>query len=308
MMLPSPPSANKPRLPRAQRIAPSQKPAFCATLPACMPFLELFTAHLREPHTGARLIATPDGFTSAADEMRTYPVLDGVIQLVAPEQRLKAEKLSQQHDSQSTYPQPSIADFRALPREIPAGWPEAEWKSRAASTATLWRLLEERRRASNQLPIGSLGTAAVFASGLDYLGYGLDVGGYVTYSMSPHRGPYGLGIAPPESRYTRSQISWDAVPLAEGVFDIVVCNDIVPLIDPSVEFLQRLLRLLRPDGVLFVLDNPNPDPVCKILAEQGLHPTKISTGENKGFWSGLLRKVRSSEFLPLIMAPRMTQK
>src|SRR5690606_31561686 len=141
--------------------------------------------------------------------------------------------------------------FRRLPQTGLGGWPLGHWQRRAFVTAEMWRVLEAARIEAQQLPIAPMGTAVDFTDGMGWLGYGLDVAGYLTVVVGEDTGAYGLG-AFPYTRYLRVQaLNWGLV--APDSCDLVVFSFSVAGLDDPAKIIEMACASLKVGGHLIVL-------------------------------------------------------
>ncbi len=254
-----------------------------------------FYALLRCPVTGAPLTRQGDTLVSEADPTLTYPIDDsGMVQLATPAQLTEfaaAEQTITATFAQKSWPAMPIEEFRRLPQTTPTDWPPDYWQARANVTADMWRILENIRREQERLPIGPMGTAVDFSSGMGWLGYGLDVSGYNTIVLSQLRGSYGLGLFP-YSRYLRVFGSLQAPPLTPDSFDLVTFSFSLHLIEDQNAALQNAATLLKADGTLVILSVQAfaLSVVKTTLENAGL---RVETQSVRGIGNPLTRTLRS---------------
>ncbi len=228
---------------------------------------------LRDPSDGSLLQRTGD-FVSNERTGNRYTVEDNVIRLAVPEQLADLDRITQQQAAQflaQGWRAPDIEDFRRLPQTPIPTWPEDYWANRAAVIAEMWRILENRRIAEQKLPIGPMGVAADLSDGMGWVGYGLDVSGYITVVVSPNNGPYGLTVFP-FSRYLRVQADTSAPPLVTNSFDLVTVSFCLSQSTTPERLLTHAANLLKPNGLLLLLsaEDTDIDSATHTLQQAGL--------------------------------------
>lgn len=243
------------------------------------------TRHLRflcDPQTGEDLFPIPEGLASYSHQ---YAIQEGVYCLSA--RSLDSESL--QYDeaclAQGWTP-PDEADFISLPHSILAGWGGDYWQSRALSLAAIWEILEGERRKHQRPPIGFQGVAAHLTHSLPYAAYALEVGGFHSYALSPHRGRFSLGVYA-TGRYARVQSTWEALPLQANCFDVVVMSGLLDeLPRPQAEkLLRQTLALLTPQGKIFISDVPDIEAWQAVIASLGAKSQLVSvTSQLRSLW------------------------
>jgi SAM-dependent methyltransferase len=216
-----------------------------------------YLALLRCPITMSPLIRDGDTYTSTANPTLHYQVEAGILRLLRPEQRttFDAQASKQVASYQAAgWQAPDSQTFRKLPQTPLAGWPVNYWQRRALATAEMWRILEAARIEEARLPVGPMGHAVDLTDGMGWLGYGLDVSGYITIIVGQDSSVYGLG-AFEYSRYLRVQGSLAEPPLAVGQFDVVVFSFSLETLSDPAQAIRNAARLLKQRGHLIVLSD-----------------------------------------------------
>lgn len=200
---------------------------------------------------------------------------------------------------------PDPHQFRLLPRQGLSGWPVDYWRKRAISTATLWNIMEERRRAKKLSPMGVIGNAVDISSGLPYVAYGLDAGGYMAFAVSPNAGRYGLG-AYPFARYCRLQTQLTNLALKPDTFDLVIFSGSLAEANPKdiPHILERGITALTADGFLIVTDTPDTEIVIRALEGHSMKVETRAAVEYPESWRDRLRQLRRGRLAapPVIVA------
>lgn len=202
---------------------------------------------LREPTTGKVL-----------DNDHSYPVEeDGILRLISAKQRaiFDAQATTRANQRQNDgWQAPTPEEFRRLPQTSLTGWPMNYWQRRSVCTAEMWRILEHIRVEEDRLPIGPMGNALDLTAGMGWLGYGLDVSGYITIVLGEDTGRYGLG-AYQYSRYLRLQASISNPPLTANSFDLVVFSFSLEILDSPQIAIENAARLLNEGGILIIMSD-----------------------------------------------------
>jgi SAM-dependent methyltransferase len=236
---------------------------------------------LRCPLDQSTLVAI-DKTTLVSEENpdHIYHIHQGIIHLLTSEQdqflTARSAPKIQAYQNQGIQP-PLSEDFKSLPQTpLPNATP-IYWQQRAYATAALWRVLERIRHAEGHLPVGPIGNAVEFTDGMGWLGYGLDIAGYTTIVLGEDKSSYGLA-AYPYARYQRVYSSFETVPLASNIFDIVVFSFSLSINHNPERILKNAIQLLAPQGHLIVMfDNLGNTPqtlpalVINVLHEEKLH-------------------------------------
>jgi len=213
-------------------------------------YLQRHLRYLAAPQTHKPLISFGESITPNEGDDIYYPIVDGVYQFMKHDPSVDFDKTCDQRG----WSAPSVAEFMALPHEGLRGWGANYWRQRGLSTAGMWHVLEQFRRDAKRRPAGFQGVAAHITTGLPYVAYGLDLGGYATYAVSPHRGAYSLGVYS-TGRFARVQATLDALPLKPDSFDVIVYSAVLPTDAPTdSQIEQMLMSLKRRGGMLFLLD------------------------------------------------------
>lgn len=210
---------------------------------------------LRCPISGSSLIQEGDMLVSQTQPEYRYPIEAGLVRLSIPDQRKQFDEQSRSRSARYQAEGYQVADgemFRRLPQTALNGWPPGYWSRRAFITAEMWRVLEDIRVRAERLPIGPMGTALDLTDGMGWIGYGLDVSGYITLVVGEQNGPYGLDVFP-YSRYLRVQASLSAPPVAAEQFDLVVFSFSLETLDQPMQAIEKALKLLKQRGHLVVL-------------------------------------------------------
>lgn len=267
--------------------------------------LTLFLPYLADPITGDALEFNADhnAAIASADDSRYYPVLeDGILDLRPIQQSNIAERYDQLFTAHGS-PLDEFA-FRQLPRKTPKGWETEYWEQRALSTAAIWDVLENDRRARGVRPHSpGESTAVVLTDGMPYMAYGLDKSGYRTFAFSPNPGDYGLGVYQ-GGRFARILIDWSALPLGKGKFDIVIFKGGLEDVGDLSETLTAAVNSLSERGILIIADENDLSMASEIVTECGLAAEKAPISDtDKGFLKNLLTR-RSVTAPPMLIARR----
>jgi hypothetical protein len=223
--------------------------------------------YLVDPHTGVDLVEVDGGVAPVDQPDQVYPVQNGIIHLIPHD-----DSYDRTCEAKG-WQMPDAYSFRTLPRDPLDKWEPGYWKKRALSTATIWQVLEEDRRAKRILPLGEIGVAADITDALPYVAYGLDVGGYTTVSISAQAGAYGLD-AYYLTRYCRIHAGPAKLPLRAGLFDVVIFSASLPLVSAAAlsDVLHRGVAALKRGGRLIISDTPEQAEIIRILQGLGIHP------------------------------------
>ncbi len=271
-----------------------------------------FLPLLRCPHTQQPLTRDGNVLVSQSEPPHQYTSYGEVLRLVADEQRAQFDAKSNAeaatHEKAGRVPL-TIEDFRRLPQTAPPNGDSDYWQRRAVVTAEMWRVLEAIRVDEERLPIGSMGEAVDLTDGMGWIGYGLDVSGYITIALGHDVGPYGLGVFP-HTRYLRVQASLAAPPLTPDKFDLVTFSFSLETLEEPLLALQNAARLLKHGGTLVVLSDQatvNLDEAQATLQTAGLEVQQQRVGAMGGKYSRRLKNLtgRRPGVPPLVVARRL---
>jgi hypothetical protein len=255
-----------------------------------MIYLSRHLRYLVDPLTGADLQPCQGGVCPSDAPSYCYPIQDEVLRLSRRD--LSAE--SQAYDAacrQAGKQAPTPDQLMALPRQALAGWGSHYWAARALSLAGIWEWLEAERRRLKRPCVGFQGGAAVLSPNLPYIAYGLEVGGYATYALSPHAGEYGLA-AYRQGRYGRIHTAWEALPLRPQKFEVIILAEVLPslTLEQGQALLRQAVRALTPTGSLIVTDSPNAEAYRSWVQGLGLQTHLMAL---RGLEDHLSARVRS---------------
>ncbi len=186
-----------------------------------------------------------------------YQDEDGILFLLGEEQRATVDAQAtarSQERATKGWQAPTPEAFRRLPQTGLPGWPVNYWQNRSFCTAEMWRLLEKIRIEEDRLPIGPMGNALDLSDGMGWLGYGLDVSGYITVVISEDTTNYGLR-AYNNTRYLRIQADLTNPPLSGSKFDLVVFSFSLEMLDKPQDAVQNAARLLKVGGTLIIMSD-----------------------------------------------------
>lgn len=239
-----------------------------------------------------------------------YAIVENVVRLASPQQLAELEPQAKRNADQflsKGWLAPDIEEFRRLPQTGIPSWSEEYWATRAAVVAEMWRILEQIRIEEDRLPIAPMGIAADISDGMGWVGYGLDVSGYITVVVSPYSGPYGLDVFP-FSRYLRVLADPTTPPLSQNSFDLVTISFCLHNISAPQDLLTHASRLLKPNGLLMVLSADETDLAS---ATQILEAVGLSTQQQRvrALGNGIGRAVknilqRGPDVPPILMGRR----
>lgn len=267
-------------------------------------FKRTLIPYLVDPISGADLIEIENGLASPD---HIFPIHDGIIHMIASQNGDPSVAYDDFCEAQG-WTAPNEHTFRTLPREELPGWEPLYWKKRALSTANMWHVLEAKRRARREIPLGSLGIAVDICDGLPYIGYGLDVGGYITLAISPYTGRYGLG-AYPYTRYGRIQAEVAALPLKPSQFDVIIFSGSLATADSATiqNAIDRAAAALALNGLIIVTDTPNTESIMQALKSCDLNITVRPIVDTEKSWLAALRDLRGKKIAlsPLVIGERL---
>lgn len=225
-----------------------------------------------------------DGDTLVDDRDGTiYPCVDGIWRLLPPDRAdyyagfmADYQTVRQGEGRGSDDP----AWFRALPFTDLSGQHADIWRMRAQSYRALmrhviWPLTTRVRRDS--LTILDLG------AGNGWLSNRLTEQGHHLAAVDLMTDPYdGLGAAVHyETEFTRLQAAFDHLPLESGQFDLAVFNGSLHYAADLATTLSEALRVLKPDGLLAILDSPTfRDPAAgeaMVAEREAAHAAQFAT-------------------------------
>ncbi|PJF40201.1 MAG: hypothetical protein CUN55_13010 [Phototrophicales bacterium] len=241
-----------------------------------------FIALLRDPLDGGHLKRDGEHTLINLDTNMRYPIKNQIVHLATPEQLVELERITQAQTDQfqtKGWRAPTIEEFRSLPQTAIPTWDEAYWAKRAAAVGEMWRILEQIRIEADLLPIGPMGHAVDLSDGMGWVGYGLDISGYVTIVVSSCTGPYGLDVFP-HSRYLKVQADITNPPLAPHSFDLVTVSFCLSEETNTQLLLQNAAKLLKPNGNVLVLaaEDFDIDAAIQALQASGLAIRKQRVG------------------------------
>jgi SAM-dependent methyltransferase len=187
----------------------------------------------------------------------TYRQQDGVWRLLAPARDVTLAQFMTEYETVRRGEGRGAADaayYRALPFHDWSGRFLGDWKIRAAS----FRALANRVLASWEARLGRAGVAIDIGAGCGWLAYRLAQRGHKVAAVDLQTNSEdGLGAyVHYDAEFVPVQAEFDRLPFAAGFADLLVFNASLHYSTDYLVTLREALRVLRPGGVLVVLDSP----------------------------------------------------
>ena len=187
----------------------------------------------------------------------TYRRQEGVWRLLAPAREATLGRFMEEYETVRRGEGRGSADpayYRALPFRDLSGRFGAAWNIRAAS----FRALTNRVLPAWEASLGRAGVALDLGAGPSWLAYRLAQRGHTVAAIDLQTNSEdGLGAyVHYDAEFVPVQAEFDRLPFAADFADLLVFNAALHYSTDYLVTLREALRVLRPGGVLVVLDSP----------------------------------------------------